>query len=984
MPSIDAIQEFKVETNNLSAEYGHTSGGAINIQTRSGTNRLHGSLYEFAQADVFNANSWNNNRRGSPLGAYTLHQFGGTIGGPITIPKLYDGRNRSFYFFNFDGLRQYNSGSLAFATVPTQLERAGDFSQTTNTAGKGVTVYDPLTYDAATNSRKPFAGNMVPLNRFDPVASYMLSLWPLPNRPGDPATEANNFAGVNSDDFTRDNFTLRFDQNFGDNHRLYFRAIRNSSYDAPSYWAGPGTAGLRNTSVLEPNYSFNYTWIARPSLIVVAQLGVTPRVSQFAPQFEGFDPTQIPFAANARQYLDPRYIPNLQFEKISNIGGTFITTNLHERYFFGHLSATKVWAKHTLKFGYDERRPYLNDSEPGSPSGSGVFNGQWTGLNQQAPLASQGSGLASFLLGVPNSFSFDSGREAYALAWKNHAAFAQDDWRVNGRLTMNLGVRWEYEEPITERYNRLVTFDPNADNGYKINPAYNFQQSAIAAGILPAGSPAPKLSGPFLGGIGVVATGRYPDRGNTQSHPSNFAPRIGLAYKITGNTVFRAGFGIIYASYTGNASGSDSYGGSAYFKTRGTANITTDNGRTYLATLANPFPGDAGLFVGTTDPTLTYQRYVGNLNRSFIIDMQPAYEISYNGGLQHQMGGWLFAGTFVANKGVHLYVGGNPSTNTLDPAYLSLGSLLEKNVPNPFYGAGLPNNANQIAASTVPYKLLLLPSPWLMGGTSILQRPIGNSHYFAGEFTAERRYHNGLSILISYTVSKLIEDTAGKASSPYSLPQDGKSFIDIKGVSVQDIPQKFVATYLYDLPVGKGKRFLGDPNGLGGVILDRVVGGWKIAGFSILQSGYPLTIQQSDNFTSGIGYGKQRPTLTGESYFGSGVSEAIGNVNQGQTGRYVNPAAFKPTPQYTFGNSPATLPKFREPRFNQTDLGLMKEFRFTERSFLEVRIEAQNAFNHSVFTLDNTTMNIQNANFGLFNATVNNPRNVQFGARFVF
>lgn len=258
MPSIDAIQEFKVETNNLSAEYGHTSGGAINIQTRSGTNRLHGSLYEFAQADVFNANSWNNNRRGSPLGAYTLHQFGGTIGGPITIPKLYDGRNRSFYFFNFDGLRQYNSGSLAFATVPTQLERAGDFSQTTNTAGKGVTVYDPLTYDAATNSRKPFAGNMVPLNRFDPVASYMLSLWPLPNRPGDPATEANNFAGVNSDDFTRDNFTLRFDQNFGDNHRLYFRAIRNSSYDAPSYWAGPGTAGLRNTSVLEPNYSFNY------------------------------------------------------------------------------------------------------------------------------------------------------------------------------------------------------------------------------------------------------------------------------------------------------------------------------------------------------------------------------------------------------------------------------------------------------------------------------------------------------------------------------------------------------------------------------------------------------------------------------------------------------------------------------------------------------------------------------------------------------
>ncbi len=983
LPSIDALQEFKVETNNLSAEYGHTSGGAINLQTRSGTNEFHGSLYEFAQADTFNANSWNNNRRGSPLGSYTQHQFGGTIGGPVLLPRIYNGRSRTFFFFNYDGFQQYNDGALSFATVPTDLERAGNFSQTTNSAGQKVTIYDPSTYNAATNSRAPFAGNIIPASRFDPVAKYMLSLFPSANQPGDPQTGANNYSGVSADHNYKNNLTFRLDQNFGANQKLYFRAIRNSFHDEPTYWAGPGTPGLRNTYVLEPNFSLSYTWIATPTFIVVGQFGVTPRVSQFAPQFSGFDPTQIPFAANVKPFLDPRYIPNLSFEKISGTSGTFITTNLHERYFFGHLSATKVWSRHTLKFGYEERRPYLNDSEPGSPAGSGVFNGQWTGVNQQAPLTGQGSGFASFLLGIPNSFSFDSGREAYALAWRNEAAFVQDDWRLNGRLTLNLGLRWEYEAPITERYNRLVTYDPSAVNPYiKVNPAYNFQLSTIAGGLLPAGSPAPNLTGPFVGGIGVVNTPQYPDRGNTQSHPLNLGPRFGLAYRIAPNTVFRGGFGILYASYTGNASGSDSYAGSAYFKSRGTANITTDGGQTNLATLGNPFPNNAGLLVGTTDAATTYQRYVGNLNRGFIVNMKPAYEIDYNAGVQHQLKSWLFTGTFVANKGVHLYVGGNPSVNTLNPAYLSLGTLLEKNVPNPFAGA-IPENATQMNAATVPYKLLLLPSPWLMGGTSILQQPIGNSHYFAGEFTVERRYSNGLSVLLSDTISKLIEDTASKAGTPYGLPQDGKTFRDIKGVSVQDIPQKFVATYLYDLPVGKGKRWLGDPHG-GGAILDRFIGGWKIAGFTIIQSGYPLTIQQSDNFTGGLGYGKQRPTLTGQSYFGAGLGESIGNVGQGQTGRYINPAAFRPTPQYVFGTSPSVLPNFREPRFNQTDFGLMKQFRFTEKKFLEVRIEAQNAFNHPVFTLDNSTMNIQNANFGLFNATANGPRSVQFGARFAF
>ena len=983
LPSIDAIQEFKVETNNLSAEYGRSSGGSINIQTRSGGNAYHGSLYEFGQSELFNANSWDNNRRGSPLGSYQQHQFGGTIGGPVVLPKIYDGHNRTFFFFNFDGFRQYQEGSLRFATVPTALERQGDFSKSLDIAARPITIYDPLTYDPATNQRSAFPANKIPTNRFDPVAAYMLRLFPESNRAGDPNGQ-NNFAGFNSDDTRRNNFTFRADQNFGTNHRLYLRITRNAFHDDPNYWAGPATAGVRNTYVLEPSSSVNYSWTARPTLIITSQFGVTPRVSEFAPKFDGFDPTQIPFAANARASLDPRYIPNLSFEKLSGLSGTFITTNLRERYFVGNVSATKIWARHTLKVGYEIRKPYLNDSEPGAPSGSGNFDGAWTGLNQQATQAQQGSGFASYLLGIPNNFSFDSGKEAYALGFGNHGAYVQDDFRVTSKLTLNLGLRWEYETPITERYNRLVTVDYQADNGYKIRPGYDFNRDVIGAGLLPAGSPIPKLQGPFLGGVVPVASSRFPERGNTQSNPYNFGPRFGLAYRITPTTVFRGGFGILYASYTGNASGSDSYGASAFFKTRGTANITTDSGRTYMATLSNPFPNDAGLLVGTNDQTVTQNRYFGNINRSFEWNHKPAYEIQYNGGLQQQLGQWVFEGTFVANKGVHLYVGGNPSYNTLDPAYLSLGAQLEKAVPNPFFGAGLPDNATQLSAPTIPYKFLLLPHPNLTGGAVILQRPSGNSQYFAGYFKAERRYTNSLSLLVSYSVTKLIDDTDGKASNPYSLPQDGANFRDIRGLSAQDIPQKLVVTYLYDLPIGRGKRFLSHANGIGGKALDAIAGGWKIAGFSLIQSGYPLQIQQTDNFTAGIGYGKLRPSLTGQSYFGSDISSSVGLPGQGQTGRYVNPAAFSVTPRYSFGNSPAVLPNMRQPRYNQTDLALLKQFRFTESRFVELRVEAQNAFNHPIFQLDNNTMNIQNANFGLFNSTANSPRNLQFGVRFVF
>ncbi|MDX2179928.1 MAG: carboxypeptidase-like regulatory domain-containing protein [Bryobacteraceae bacterium] len=984
LPSIDAIQEFKVETNNLSAEYGRLSGGAINVQTRAGTNEWHGSLYDFARDDIFNANSWDANRRNSPIGQFSLHQFGGTLGGPVRIPKLYDGRNKTFFFFNYDGERRSDAGSLRFATMPTALERAGDFSQTVNSAGARVTIYDPLTYDAATNSRRPFAGNRIPETRFDPAARYMLSLWPLPNRTPDPITLLNNFEGVNSSSSSRNNFTLRFDQNFGSAMRLYVRLTRNDSTSNPNYWAGPATSGVRPSWQTETGSTVNWNWTPAPTLIFAAQFGAAPRDFTYFPVFEGFDPTQIPFAANARRELDPRFVPLMNFERVAGLGVNFGTTWLRERYFFGSFSATKIWSKHTLKAGYEIRPVFLNNIEPGSPSGGASFDGAWTGLNQQAPFAQQGSGFASFLLGTPNNFSFDSGQLGWSVSFRNHAFYVQDDYKVSPKLTLNLGLRWEYEAPMTERFDRLAIVDHNADNGYRARSGYNFATEVIGTGQLPAGSPVPNVSGPFVGGVGLTGTQQFPGRGNTNSVFSNFGPRLGLAYKITDKLVLRTGAGILYSGYTGNASGSDSLSIQRFFRTRGDALITPDNGRTVAATLSNPFPNNAGLQFATNDPAEIVRRYQGNGLFAYQYDQRPSYEISYNFGLQQQIGKWVFEATFIGNRGVHLYVGGNPWVNPLDQRFLSLGADMERVVNNPFAGAGNAENGTILTRPTIAYKYLLRPQPHLVGDNRILQRSTGNSIYTAGYFRAERRYASGLSLLVSYTVSKLLEDTAAKTGSQYPLPQDGKTFSDIRGLSIQDIPQKLVVTYLYDIPIGKGRKWFGAPSGVGQKVAEKVVGGWAVSGFTTIQSGYPLQIIQNDNYTGGQGWGRLRPTLTGDYFAGtSSVRDAVGFPAQAK-GRYINRNAFAITNRYGIGTVPHVLPNMRQPRFNVTDLAVMKDFRFTERSFLQIRLEAQNAFNHPVFTLGANEQNIQNANFGTFNGTLSQPRNMQFGARFVF
>jgi hypothetical protein len=400
--------------------------------------------------------------------------------------------------------------------------------------------------------------------------------------------------------------------------------------------------------------------------------------------------------------------------------------------------------------------------------------------------------------------------------------------------------------------------------------------------------------------------------------------------------------------------------------------VTPDAGQTISATLSNPFPNNLGLLQGTTDPKQVIQRYMGDINRGYQFNHTPSYEISYNIGLQHTIRNrWLLDASFVANRGLHLYAAVTPVIS-LDPRYLSQGANLERQVANPFAGAGLPDNGNLLTRPTIAYKYLLMSAPHLVGGTGILRYPVGMSQYMAGYFKIERRFQSGLSLLLSYTLSKLVEST--------TLGQDGQTFAESRALSNQDAPQKLVVTYLYELPVGKGRKLLGSPSTAGDKILESVVGGWKISGFTMLMSGYPIAVSQSDGWTAAIGYGPHKPLAVGDYRNSTGVMGAVGLPGQTK-GRYMNLEAFKVTGRYDFGNV-ATLPNLRQPRYNQSDLAIGKEFHFRERMYLEIRCETRNFFNHPIF--GGVTSNIQNANFGLFNSTVNYSRNVQMGARFVF
>lgn len=853
VPNPDSVQEFKVQTNNLAAEYGRTGGAVINVVSRSGTRDFHGVIFEFLRNDAFDANGFFNNRNGRGKAPFRYNQFGATSGGPLS-----PSRQRTFYFFSYEGMRQVLPGSSTF-TVPTPAMRRGDFSEVAQA------IYDPLTMSAE-GIRQPFAGKQIPSARINAAGAKIMSFYPEPTGPG----IVNNYYSQSGGRPSNNNYSVRIDHRLSDRHNLFGRVswnrYSNPLADPYGNAASPdaGMDGRINRSVsIDDNYLLG-GWMLHGNIGYAYH--ANPRFSPPAEVTAG-DLNMSPAIDAVSQF---KVFPRINPSGYGAMGGseTFVIDNKFETY-TATGDVTRLRGSHTLKFGGTYRQNRVSNFRGNCPAGLYTFNEVWT--RQALNRAGGGESMASLLLGLP-ALGRIQYEPALALLVPYYALYAQDDWRVNKRLTLNLGVRWDADYPTTERFNRTSWFD-------------------VAAAF--------PVTAPGLGALhgGLVFAGRdgHP-RGNKNPDRNNFAPRIGLAYRLSERFVLRSGFGIFYNPITGIGPNATNQGALSY---NAVTNVTTsiDGGRTPYVSLSNPYPngfntpenGRLGLL------TFASQNVTANLRGDRSPDLQWNFNVQY--ALD---GGTLLDVAYAGNAGVKLQA--QSSLNQLPDEYLSLRDQLSEVVASPFYGI-LPATTS-LGARTTTRGQLLRPYPQFLVVTDMWGTQ-AHSTYHALQMKFRKRYRGGLQMLSAYTWSKNLDDVSSVAGfvglqNPGYTNNNRRRFD--KSLSAVDVPHRLVTNFQYELPFGKGRAWLGSG------LASRIAGNWSVNGIMSLQSGLPISIGSRQN-TTGSFDGLQRPNSTGlKSQTPGGKKDRID--------RWLNSAAFVDAPSYTFGNVGRFLPDNRGPYYH--------------------------------------------------------------------
>jgi len=952
-PSVDAVQEFKVDTNNYSAEYGRSGGAVVNLIYKSGTNALHGSLFEFLRNSDFDSNDFFANSRGIPLLSFKRNQFGVSAGGPVYLPSLYDGRNRTFFFGDFEGLRQRAAANL-LTTVPTALQRAGDFSQTRNAAGAPIINYDPVTTTPTGSGfvRTPFADNRIPASRIDPVAERVAKYYPLPNGPGDPNSGSNNFAAAGATLTDINQADVKLDHILGDKSRSFVRVSRRNVTVLPANFF-PADVLIAQGGMSQPEYAtsavFSHTYNFRPTFLVEFRYGFGRVLLAYRPRSEaeypgnqtGFDPTQLGLPTYIRDNADRPMFPGFAVQgyvALGNGGAQF-----RRNAFYTHawqLNNTKVQSRHLLKFGFEARLIRVQNTEAGQADGMFTFTPSFTqGPDPNRASATTGNGLASFLLGL--------GSGALTKSWQGsstqspyYGGYFSDDWKVSSRLTLNLGLRYELDVPRTERFNRMNYFDPSVP-------------SPLAR---PAGLPDLKGGLVFVGINGQ-------SRSQFSADKKSFAPRFGFAYHAGRRTVLRGAYGIFY-----DASPKQAVGDAGHFGFRSdSAYVGTLDGVTPLNYLRNPFPNGITPIPGSSQGLMTS---VGSSFRTPVPGtvLQP-YSQNWNFGVQRELpGSILVDATYVGARGLHLTQSsyGNYNLNQLRPQTLALGAQLQQLVPNPFFGL---IRIDPLASQNIPRSYLLADYPQF---TQVLAQFMtgASSIYNSFQLKSEKRFRNGLGFLLAYTAGKLIGDAGSNNSVGRMVqPQDVHNRRADRGVSPEDVSQRFVLSYVFELPVGRGRKFGKQWNWA----VDAFLGGWQLNGITTFETGQPLLLTTQD--TSLSGGAVLRPNNNGES------ANLGGEISQ-RLGRYLDTSVFSRPAPFTFGNVGSTLPDVRGPGGRNFDFSLFKSFGIGERTRLEFRAESFNLSNTPRFGLPD--QNLSSVTFGRITTQSNAPRQVQFGLKLLF
>jgi hypothetical protein len=926
---VDSIQEFKVQTNAFSAEFGRSGGGLINTVSKSGTNDLHGSLFHYLRNSKLDANNFFNNRNDIPLGNFKRNQFGGTVGGPIV-------RTKTFFFANYQATRAREAANSTF-TVPIEPMRRGDFSSLTS-GGQPVVIFDPLTTQTVGGNpiREPFPGNVIPANRINPVAAKLVANYPAPNRPG----TINNLVLSASRPRDNDIIGARVDHSIATSHQINGRFYYTRDDDLnPDWYRNDATPG--NLGLTQDVYSLatDYVYTASPTMLLNVRYGYSRRTHDNSSRSLGMDLTSLGFPQPVQQENPQTTYPSIG---ASGYGSQGWSDGINAFSYITHsiqASATKVFSAHTLKFGGDLRFNYVPQERGINLSGNYSFNAGFTqgpNANRGGPTA--GDSIASLLLGTPASGSF--GTHLLVEGVNDYTGlYIQDDWRITPQLTLNLGLRYELEDPRTERENRLDWFDFNV-----LSPL-NDQVAGL---------------GPLRGGLRFAGVDGNPIR-HFDTDKNNFAPRFGFAYQLQQQTVVRGGYGIFFGSGSIGAGGwniaSQGYAPSTTF-------VGSLDGLRPITTLSNPFPEGFSQPVGNSLGLLSL---VGeNVPRVYDRNAPLPYNQQWNFSIQRQFGSVLVETAYLGSRGIYLGDGAGHDINQLLPQTLALGTALQQLVPNPFYG--IITTPGVLSQPTVTRGQLLRPYPHF-GNLNIFNPASAASTYHGFTLKAERRFASGLGFLVSYTTSKNISD-APATVGPAAGHQNAYDRRSDRSLVEEDIAQRLVVSGSWQLPLGRGRQFGAGWNRA----LEGILGGWQLNSIVSVQSGTPLVISNTPNTARALG-GGQRPNS-------DGFSAAKSGRIQDRLESYMDAEAFSVPEPFTFGNVGRTLPDVRGPRYSNVDLSVAKTFPVRENIDLQLRGEIFNAFNTPIFGLPNQAFG--NRQFGTITSQANDPRQVQLALRLVF
>jgi len=828
-PSPDAVQEMRVQTSAFDAEYGHAGAAFINVSTRSGTNEYHGTAYWYLRNDNLNANNFFNNRVGSKKSEFKQNTYGASFGGPFRFPKLYNGLDKTHYFFNFEGT-QIRGNALARAIVPSELERGGDFSRTFDRSNRLFTIYDPAT--TVGQSRTPFPGNVIPANRFDPVSVNALKFYPLPNRV--PASGSlQNFENPQISGRKWASLASRVDHQINTNHSVFFRYGWNHRKDPSSAFygedccrpAGNPTDGQDEFQRGNIGAGASYTWVVNARTVFDARMGFTRYFDANEMYGEGFSAKSLGFPDSFANGIGFATFPRFAMldTDLDNLGAGRVTSRTYITVYNPQVNLHYNLSRHALKAGY---RYMVNQQNSFAPNRSGgIFNFGRAFTQGPSPTtvsANAGHDFASFLLGTPNSGSVDLNASP-ALQNTYHAVYLQDDWKVTSRLTLNLGLRLEHENGATDRYNR-----GNAGLDFVVASPLEAQAKANYAA-----NPIPELATLNVkGGLRFLAEGNTP-RTHLNMPAILWAPRAGYAFRITNRLVARGGYGLFY-----NPNNISNYRLDGF--SLATQMVTSlDNNLTPFNTLRNPFPSGlvsppgagGGLLTGVGQSITAGQASPGN----YLPDFLNGLNQQFSQGFQVVLPGDLSIQTsYVGSLNQRLTVTRN--INQYGNQYLSLNTRLNARVANPFFGV-VTDPTSALSQSTVTVQQLLRPFPHYTGITQS-SLPYGRSWYHSAQIEISKRMANGLYFGVSYTYSKLMEATSYLNANDAGVE---------KVISDSDRPQRLVVHGLYELPFGPGRKFITSTNPL----TRRLVAGWQFNWVFTANSGAPLA------FTAA---GTERPT----------------------------------------------------------------------------------------------------------------------------